>query len=262
MPAPQPTRGALRTGAHWALVLGAVGFAAGFLGPMALDPEANIGPLVGILFTGPGGAAGGFVLGLLAATLVGSEAARGRALAAASVVWAGAILASVLPQPAVRGYVIDAQVESCGPPAQAVDAAAARWEEALQRVTWARPPADWKERAIRNVEEDPGVLLTVRIHRQRVILRHRRPWDRGRTSAGPWTDVNAARTYYGDGDAGGCAAWLARDRALYWPFADRDAHPGVPSRVWPPVDPLGFLGLQTLGPVPAEYARAMRSAPD
>lgn len=44
-----------------AVVLGGIGFAAGFFGPMILRPEANQGPLLGIFITGPAG----FVLGLL-----------------------------------------------------------------------------------------------------------------------------------------------------------------------------------------------------
>jgi hypothetical protein len=43
------------------LKLGAVGFAAGFFGPMLLEPDANQGPLLGIFITGPAG----FLLGLV-----------------------------------------------------------------------------------------------------------------------------------------------------------------------------------------------------
>jgi hypothetical protein len=42
------------------LILGAVGFAAGFFGPILLTPGANQGPLLGIFVTGPLG----FVLGV------------------------------------------------------------------------------------------------------------------------------------------------------------------------------------------------------
>jgi hypothetical protein len=35
------------------LLFGAVGFLAGFLGPIALNPEANQGPLLGIFISGP-----------------------------------------------------------------------------------------------------------------------------------------------------------------------------------------------------------------
>ena len=39
-----------------AFVVGAIGFLAGFVGPMLLTPEANQGPLLGFFFTGPLGA--------------------------------------------------------------------------------------------------------------------------------------------------------------------------------------------------------------
>jgi hypothetical protein len=42
-------------------LVGGVGFAAGFIGPLVIWPGASLGPLLGILFTGPVG----FVLGAL-----------------------------------------------------------------------------------------------------------------------------------------------------------------------------------------------------
>jgi hypothetical protein len=51
-----------------ALLVGGIGFTAGFFGPMILTPGANQGPLLGLLITGPLGfllgALGGLVLGL------------------------------------------------------------------------------------------------------------------------------------------------------------------------------------------------------
>ncbi len=43
-----------------ALLLGAIGFAGGFFGPIVFAPDANQGPLLGIFITGPLG----FLLGL------------------------------------------------------------------------------------------------------------------------------------------------------------------------------------------------------
>ena len=62
----QPTTRA-RIGASWRAgwVLGAAGLALGFFGPLLVTPKANLGPLLGILITGPGA----FVLGSLAAAL-------------------------------------------------------------------------------------------------------------------------------------------------------------------------------------------------
>jgi hypothetical protein len=48
-----------------ALIVGGIGFCAGFFGPMVFAPDANQGPLLGIFITGPLGAVlgaiGGFV---------------------------------------------------------------------------------------------------------------------------------------------------------------------------------------------------------
>jgi len=54
---------ALRSG----LVVGAVGFAIGFLGPLVWAPGANQGPLLGIFITGPIGFVAGCVIGWLVA---------------------------------------------------------------------------------------------------------------------------------------------------------------------------------------------------
>ena len=51
-----------------AVIVGAIGFCAGFFGPMLFAPDANQGPLLGIFITGPLGAVlgaiGGFVHGI------------------------------------------------------------------------------------------------------------------------------------------------------------------------------------------------------
>ncbi len=249
--------GVLRVAIRWGIALGATGFAAGFFGPMLLDPEANIGPIVGILFTGPGGAIAGFVLGLVVAMIPLSGAARSRLLAAACALGALGVLYAVLPDPALRGYVIEATVESCAKPSQRVDDSMAKWDDALRRVTWARPPANWREVATGNVEADPGVVLTMHVDRKLPILRHRRPWDKGATSAGEWIDADESHAYYDASEGSDCGPYLARGKAIYWPAIDPDSDPTKPSKVWPPIDTLGFLGLQALGPVPDEYRRLM-----
>ena len=46
-------------------LVGAIGFAGGFFGPLIFTPEANQGPLLGICFTGPLGVVVGFVGGMI-----------------------------------------------------------------------------------------------------------------------------------------------------------------------------------------------------
>ena len=49
------------------ILLGGVGFLAGFIGPIIFRPEANQGPLLGIFITGPLGFILGAVLGAVVA---------------------------------------------------------------------------------------------------------------------------------------------------------------------------------------------------
>lgn len=64
---------------YGAVLFGGIGFAAGFLAPMILMPEANQGPLLGIFITGPAGvllgALAGFVYGLAKSRRAGGSLA-------------------------------------------------------------------------------------------------------------------------------------------------------------------------------------------
>lgn len=62
-------RVAIRSGLRFGLILGGIGFAAGFFGPMVFAPGANQGPLLGIFITGPGGFVLGLAYGILRAVL-------------------------------------------------------------------------------------------------------------------------------------------------------------------------------------------------
>lgn len=103
-------------GFKWPLLLGAAGFAAGFFGPMLFAPEANQGPLVGILMSGPAGVLLGF--GLLGICTVSRASARlqWRILISTAITGALVVLILVQPGPALRGYVMDLEVESCAIP--------------------------------------------------------------------------------------------------------------------------------------------------
>ena len=48
-----------------AVILGGLGFVAGFFGPMIFAPEANQGPMLGLFITGPAGVVIGAIAGAL-----------------------------------------------------------------------------------------------------------------------------------------------------------------------------------------------------
>ena len=86
----------------WALAMGAVGGAAGFFGPIVLNPDANQGPMLGLFVTGPGGAIAGAILGFLFRILPFGDSLRGQALTLACTALGLGTLWFALPDPAVK----------------------------------------------------------------------------------------------------------------------------------------------------------------
>jgi len=102
------------------LVLGAVGFSCGFFGPMILSPDANQGPLIGILISGPGGALLGLVLGVIVTAVGLSARIARRLLITTSLVLAGVTLYASTPAPQYVGRIVDAEVADCAAPTSVV----------------------------------------------------------------------------------------------------------------------------------------------
>ncbi len=240
---------ALRTSpGFWALSLGAVGFAAGFLGPIYLNPDANQGPLLGLFITGPGGALAGAVLGFCFRYLPFTDAIRAQALALCCLTLLAGTLWIALPEPARRAEVIDARIERCRRAAELVPAALAHWDQRLAQTTWSPPRAHWRGDVERMVRDQRGVVVDLGVARSNQILEHRRPWNRGALSAQGWRTINDSRRYF----AGGTCDSYPLGRHV------RLAPVSTASMAWPPDDLPLFLGVQVLEPVPAKYARLMR----
>ena len=65
------SRARIRASWRTGLRVGGVGLALGLIGPLVLTPKASLGPLLGILLTGPGG----FVLGAVIGAVIQPKAA-------------------------------------------------------------------------------------------------------------------------------------------------------------------------------------------
>ena len=236
----------------WFLLPGSLGFAAGFFGPLIFSPDSNQGPLLGIFITGPGGALLGLVLGLAVRLLrlpVGLQWWTLLGTCAALVV--GTLYLSQ-PEPRVRGYILEAEFRTCGPPVQALGPAMQRWEKVLAG-TDARP--GWQEDARRSAESDPGVVLELRVVRMIRLREHRKPWNRGRITAEASEAGNAARRYYARYAGGSCENYPLGPTSLHFVAGGSGPPRGGP-REWPPTrEVASFLGLSTLVPLPDEYRR-------
>ena len=231
----------------WALILGAVGFACGFFGPIIFSPDANQGSMLGIFVTGPAGLIVGFVLGLVVSFLPINRYLRYAVLGIGCIALAGVTVYFSMPAPAYQGRIIDAEVHGCAAPASAIGSAIERWETEIARVT-APPRAGWKEAAQQSARTDSGVVLEMHVLRERPIYENQKPWNKGTLEAKPWRSENEMRNYYARDAGVSCSDYLKTGRKLYFPVSAQEA----PNN-WPPAALPNLLDMQVLGPVPGRY---------
>ena len=232
----------------WALTPGAVGGAAGFFGPMLLNPDANQGPMLGLFITGPGGVVAGAVLGFLFRILPFGDPVRGQALVIACTLLGVGTLWFALPEPQVKARIVDATIGACRPAEELIHARIAHWEERIAAVSYAAPRDNWRADTRRMLNEQPGVVVELNVARSNAILEHRRPWDRGKLTAQGWRRIDDTQRFFG---GGACDSYPRGKHVLLTPT-------GSGSKAWPPADLPNFLGVQVLEAVPANYLRLLK----
>ncbi len=181
---------------RWALVLGVVGFVCGFFGPIALSPEANQGPLLGIFISGPGGALLGAILGAAAGLLPLPKRVKAAALAVVAIAVALVTLYYSTPSPQYRATIVDAEFRDCQLPDTLREATLADWDERIAKVTWAEPRAGWREDFDRMLQEHRGVVITLDVRRSTMVYENRKPWNKGTLILRPWQPVGAQKHYF------------------------------------------------------------------
>lgn len=227
-----------------ALIVGASGFCAGFFGPLALNPDANQGPLVGILITGPGGVLIGAVLGAVLGAIGVSDKSAAATLSVVAALLGVGTLFPCLPEPAYKASIIRFEVVKCQAPAELKAEALADWDKRVAAVTWSKPRDGWKEEFDAAAAKEPGAVLTVKLTGNTTVLVNRRPWNKGTIVAGPGRKDLPGRYFL----RGASCANLPPDAGGPW-VTKQD-----PSKLWPPENLTGLLGLLTLEDVPASYA--------
>jgi len=234
----------------WIAILGAVGFAAGFFGPMVFVPEANQGPMVGIFITGPGGALLGLILFVLMKFLPVPARVQWGLLTVLCVAGSATILLVVQPEPARLGDLVEFEITSTRTPAQSADEVVTRWRKRFAEVTWTAPREGWEPEMRRTLGQDQGMILDTILVRRRQIMEHRKPWNRGRLAAAEWKTVEGPYSVYLP------AAYLASIRvgAKVQLFIPNDTRGGIKAPdAWPPHEFHRIIGLSVCTPVPAAY---------
>ena len=231
----------------WALALGVVGGAAGFFGPMLLNPDANQGPMLGLFITGPGGALAGLVLGCIFRILPFTDSVRGQALVLFCTLLGAGTLWFSLPEPVAKVNVIDGTIGSCYSPAKLMPPAIARWEDMVARYPNSPQRENWRDDTARMVRESPGVIVEIELGRRNAVIEHRKPWNHGQLGTRGWQTVHETGRYFGGGT---CDSYPAGRHVLL--ALDGRGSPG-----WPPEGLSSFLGILELEPVPPQYAKLL-----
>lgn len=225
-----------------AAVVGIAGFCAGFFGPIALNPGANQGPLVGIFITGPGGALFGLILGAILGFSGVDRTKAVKILAGAAASLVAGTLFFCLPEPEFQANLISVTVTRCDAPSALKTDAFTAWDKRIANVTWTEPRSGWKEGFDAMAAAQPGVVLTVTVAKTAAVYENRKPWNKGTFFPGEAGNV-PTRYFLSDGS---CATQTPGTKATYLATGKE------PGKAWPTDVLPNFLGLQVLEPVPAE----------
>lgn len=222
------------------LLMGAAGFLAGFFGPIAFEPGANQGPLLGMFITGPLGVVAGVVLGVLIPRIV-HEHLRMRILVSLAAITFFGVLAGIvcLRGPEFVGQLYTAEVTNKRPAMELLPSAIKKWEDMAKQYAHA-PQAGWEEERSKMINTAGGSIVTLRNATVWYVHRQRKPWNKGRltfTAQPP----EAARD-----------AYLASNAQFDSPGWFLSQSSGV-SAEWPPRNVGDFLGVVEIIPAPPEF---------
>ncbi len=238
---------------RWALVLGLAGFAAGFFGPLIFSPDANQGPLVGILISGPAGVVLGLLLQGICTVFKVTALTQWRLLSATAALGALAVLLSVQPAPALLGYVMDLEVRSCATPIAVEDRIVQYWSKRVANVTWATPRPGWQQEMHETLVAATGAMLEASVVKRTAVWEQRKPWNRGRLFSAPAAGSTETGSFF-DPQAT-CEDFPEGREFTAWEKQERN--PVAPTD-WPPRGLFQIIDVSTLVPVPAVLQRLPR----
>ena len=227
-----------------AFLLGAVGFVAGYIAPLSLNPESNIGPLTGFVVTGPLGFLAGLALGLLAAWRHWSTPALTAGTVGAALLLCAVTVLVSLPDDRWVAYVVDGTIVTCLPPESLETPVLKYWSDSIALNPQNSVSRDWRARIGEALKNAPGRVAEVEVAREGELYLRQKPWNRGDLLLKPEKTGGKERFYTTEeictGGMGQRRQYLARP---------------APSSGFPPSGPAALLNLLTLKDFPGTTNR-------
>jgi len=234
----------------WAFTLGAVGLVCGYSGQAwLLKTGDSLGPMLGILLTGPAGFVVGIVLGGLSAR---KQLHTGRNVLfltiTALIVGIGSLYLTVAEYKPVV-HLVDAEIVGCEPPDKLLQAQTIHWS-ARNGTPPNRP--NWQQEVPEMVKTQPGGVLTIRIHQEAWVRQQQWRWGEVSIKVDKWKRTSEVKKVFAaispPGDLAACAHFVVGTRnysSVAWEDFD----------LLPPEKLSRFLWLPVLQQVPAAYIR-------
>lgn len=235
-----------------AVVLGAIGGACGFFGPIYFDPGAAQGPLVGIFFTGPLGLLLGAGLGLLFHRLSLRPWAREGIFISVAFLFGAGVLFLCQPGDELSGFLVDAEIVKCETPDARAESAATKWADTALHNPQLEQRSAWRAGISQLLHDDPGVVLTGKVWRRREIYLSREDRARHRWKPGHWTPKQYQDTFFARYAGNRCSDYSIGSRGVYW------THVGHNDTAFPPANSADFLSLFVIEPVPRDMESLSR----
>lgn len=237
---------------NWILILGGCGLVAGIAGPIKLNPQFQMGPLIGVFMTGPLGLILGVTGYFVSRWLHISMATQWRIIIALSVLLvAGTILAS-FPGPEFKAYIVNSVVTQCRPVTELHDELLTQWQERIDNIKSTEPRSGWRQQMSDTIRAGHGVIVDARVLHRTEIRELRKPWNRGKLISVDRTKTQEMASYFDNSPDAACAKY-AVDMKLesYVDYGGTSYVP--PDANWPPAALDRIVMRGQLFPVPTEY---------
>lgn len=231
-----------------ALVLGGTGFIAGYFFPLWRIPDSNLGPLLGIIVTGPVGLACGFLLGVAGRLLNLRTATAASLLTACCAALASIAFLMCKPEDIQIAKLVDGTVLKCSAPVEFTDEVIKHWEDSIAINPQKPVTVAWRDDVRRTLESSSGYVAEFGVERTRGIYSARGGSKRGTIYAAPWVPKRGVERFFVTRQM--CAADLKPARSVYledwseWPTRER----------FPPDDASRLFNFVALKPVLGSYS--------